>query len=99
MPAVSGSLGQVFSVAIRAAQIKKLNQEDHLVYVLMGNGELEEGQIWEAALYAPPNQLDNLIAIVVYNDVQIDSASEAELSWGDLLSKLSVFWWVVIEVQ
>lgn len=99
IPAVSGSLGQVFSVAIRAAQIKKLNQDDHLVYVLMGNGELQEGQIWEAALYAPPNQLDNLIAIVDYNDVQIDGATEAALSWGDLHAKWSAFGWKVIEVK
>src|SRR5690606_17649336 len=72
----SGSLGQGLSVAIGAARAKKLNNDNHLVYVLMGDGEQQEGQIWEAAMYAPFNKVDNLIATIDYNGQQIDGATE-----------------------
>jgi transketolase len=94
----SGSLGQGLSVAIGAAQAKKLNGDTKHVFVLMGDGELQEGQVWEAALYAPHNKMDNLIAIVDYNGAQIDGATTDVLSLGDLKSKWEAFGWQVIEV-
>ncbi len=94
----SGSLGQGLSVAIGAAQAKKLNNDDHLVYVLMGDGELQEGQIWEAALYAPHNKVDNLIAAVDYNGAQIDGPTNSILSLGNLKAKWEAFGWDVVEV-
>ncbi|WP_367209863.1 transketolase [Sphingobacterium sp. R2] len=95
----SGSLGQGLSVAIGAAQAKKLNHDNHLVYVLMGDGELQEGQVWEAAMYAAHNKMDNLIAIVDYNGAQIDGATNDVLSLGDLPRKWMAFGWSVIEVM
>lgn len=95
----SGSLGQGLSVAIGAAQAKKLNGENKLVYVLMGDGELQEGQVWEAAMYAPHNKVDNLIAVVDYNGAQIDGATKDVLSLGDLHAKWSAFGWTVIEID
>lgn len=95
----SGSLGQGLSVAIGAAQAKKLNNDDRLVYVLMGDGELQEGQIWEAAMYAPHNKIDNLIAAVDYNGAQIDGPTELVLSLGDLRAKWEAFGWDVLEVE
>jgi transketolase len=94
----SGSLGQGLSVAIGAAQTKKLNGDNKHVYVLMGDGELQEGQVWEAALYAPHNKMDNLIAIVDYNGAQIDGATQDVLNLGNLKSKWEAFGWQVIEV-
>ncbi|NGM60323.1 transketolase [Sphingobacterium sp. SGG-5] len=94
----SGSLGQGLSVAIGAAQAKKLNKDDSLVYVLMGDGELQEGQIWEAALYAPHNKIDNLIAAVDYNGAQIDGPTNTVLSLGNLKAKWEAFGWTVVEV-
>ncbi len=94
----SGSLGQGLSVAIGAAQAKKLNNDDSLVYVLMGDGELQEGQIWEAALYAPHNKVDNLIAAVDYNGAQIDGPTNTVLSLGNLKAKWDAFGWDVVEV-
>ena len=94
----SGSLGQGLSVAIGAAQAKKLNHDNQHVYVLMGDGELQEGQVWEAALYAPHNKIDNLTAIVDYNGAQIDGATADVLSLGDLKSKWEAFGWQVLEV-
>ncbi|SRR5690606_5187152 len=94
----SGSLGQGLSVAIGAAQAKKLNNDDSLVYVLMGDGELQEGQIWEAALYAPHNKIDNLIAAVDYNGAQIDGPTNTVLSLGNLKAKWEAFGWTVVEV-
>lgn len=94
----SGSLGQGLSVAIGAAQAKKLNQDAGLVYVLMGDGELQEGQVWEAAMYAPHNKVDNLIAIVDYNGAQIDGATKDVLSLGDLNGKWSSFGWQVLDI-
>lgn len=95
----SGSLGQGLSVAIGAALAKKLNGDPHLVYVLMGDGELQEGQIWEAAMFAPHNRVDNLIAIVDYNGQQIDGSTENVLSLGDLRAKWEAFGWEVLEMD
>lgn len=95
----SGSLGQGLSVAIGAARAKKLNNDDHLVYVLMGDGEQQEGQIWEAAMYAPYNKIDNLIATIDYNGQQIDGATEQVLSLGNLRAKWEAFGWDVLEMN
>lgn len=95
----SGSLGQGLSVAIGAAQAKKLNNDPHLVYVLMGDGELQEGQVWEAAMYAPHNKVDNLIALVDYNGAQIDGSTEQVLSLGNLRAKWEAFGWYVLEIE
>ncbi|MGK6351517.1 transketolase [Parapedobacter sp. DT-150] len=95
----SGSLGQGLSVAIGAARAKKLNNDDHLVYVLMGDGEQQEGQIWEAAMYAPYNKVDNLIATIDYNGQQIDGATEDVLSLGNLRAKWEAFGWDVLEMN
>ena len=94
----SGSLGQGLSVAIGAAQAKKLNGDDKHVFVLMGDGELQEGQVWEAALYAPHSKMDNLIAIIDYNGAQIDGATKDVLSLGNLKAKWEAFGWQVVEV-
>lgn len=94
----SGSLGQGLSVAVGAAQAKKLNNDDRLVYVLMGDGELQEGQIWEAAMYAPHNKVDNIIAAVDYNGAQIDGPTNQVLSLGNLRAKWEAFGWDVLEV-
>lgn len=93
----SGSLGQGLSVAIGAAQAKKLNHDDHFVYVLMGDGELQEGQVWEAAMYAAHHKVDNLIVSVDYNGRQIDGDTKDVLSLGDLSAKWKAFGWEVIE--
>ena len=95
----SGSLGQGLSVALGAAQAKKLNNDSRLIYVLMGDGELNEGQVWEAALYGAHNKIDNLIATVDYNGQQIDGPIEEVLSLGDLKAKWEAFGWQVIETE
>ena len=95
----SGSLGQGLSVAVGAAQAKKLNGDQHIVYVLMGDGEQEEGQIWEAAMYAPAKGVDNIIAIIDYNKKQIDGSTDDVLSLGDLRAKYEAFGWYVLEVS
>ncbi|GGC34231.1 transketolase [Parapedobacter defluvii] len=95
----SGSLGQGLSVAIGAARAKKLNNDNHLVYVLMGDGEQQEGQIWEAAMYAPFNKVDNLIATIDYNGQQIDGSTEQVLSLGNLRAKWEAFGWDVLEMK
>lgn len=95
----SGSLGQGLSVAIGAAQAKKLNGDDRTVFVLMGDGELEEGQIWEAALYAPHHKVDNLIAFVDRNGQQIDGPTEKIGGLGDLRAKFEAFNWQVLEAD
>lgn len=93
----SGSLGQGLSVAIGAALTKKLNRDKSLVYSLHGDGELQEGQIWEALMYASANNVDNLIATVDYNKKQIDGSLDDVLSIGDLSAKLKSFDWTVVE--
>ncbi|MFN8844575.1 MAG: transketolase [Chryseotalea sp.] len=93
----SGSLGQGLSVAIGAAQTKKLNADDRLVYVLMGDGEQQEGQIWEAAMYAAHHKVDNLIATIDYNGQQIDGSVKEVMNLFDLKAKWEAFGWVVNE--
>jgi transketolase len=95
----SGSLGQGLSVAIGAAQAKKLNKDASLVFTLHGDGELQEGQIWEAAMYAPHNKIDNLIAAIDVNGQQIDGSTKNVLSLGDLHAKWTAFGWDVLETQ
>lgn len=95
----SGSLGQGLSVAIGAAQGKKLNQDNSLVFVLMGDGEQQEGQIWEAAMYAAHHRVDNLIAIIDYNDKQIDGPVHQVMSLGNLRAKYEAFGWQVLEMN
>ncbi|MCE3227216.1 MAG: transketolase [Bacteroidetes bacterium] len=93
----SGSLGQGMSVAVGAALAKKLNKDPHIVYSLHGDGELQEGQIWEAAMYAAGNKVDNLIASVDYNGRQIDGDVEHVLPLGSLKAKFEAFGWHVLE--
>lgn len=95
----SGSLGQGMSVAIGAAQAKKLNGDDSLVYTLHGDGELQEGQVWEAIMYAAGKNVDNLISTVDYNKKQIDGATDDVLPLGDLKAKFEAFGWEVLEVK
>lgn len=95
----SGSLGQGLSVAIGAALTKKLNGDSQLVYSLHGDGELQEGQIWEAAIYAAHDKVDNLIATVDYNGRQIDGDVEDVMSLGDLHGKWKAFGWDVMEME
>jgi transketolase len=93
----SGSLGQGLSVAIGAAQTKKLNKDNHFVYVLMGDGEQQEGQVWEASMYAAHNKIDNLIATIDYNGQQIDGAVKDILDLKNLKAKWEAFGWEVQE--
>ncbi len=93
----SGSLGQGMSVAIGAALSKKLNGDDKIVYSLHGDGELQEGQIWEAAMYAAYNKVDNIISTVDLNGQQIDGPTENVLSLGNLRAKWEAFGWDVLE--
>ncbi len=93
----SGSLGQGLSVAIGAALTKKLNNDKHLVFSLHGDGELQEGQIWEALMYASGNKVDNLIATIDYNKKQIDGDISDVLPLGNLKKKIESFNWIVIE--
>ncbi len=95
----SGSLGQGLSVAIGAAITKKLNKENTIVYSLHGDGELEEGQIWEAMMYAAAKKVDNLIATVDVNGQQIDGSTDEVLSLGDLKAKWQAFGWEVLEMD
>ncbi|AMA49231.1 transketolase [Flavobacterium covae] len=95
----SGSLGQGLSVGIGAAQAKKLNNDNHLVYLLCGDGELQEGQNWEAIMYASAKKVDNLIATVDYNGQQIDGSTDDVLSLGNLKAKFEAFDWDVIEIK
>ncbi|MEO1437575.1 MAG: transketolase [Bacteroidota bacterium] len=95
----SGSLGQGLSIAIGAALSKKLEGDDKLVYCLTGDGELQEGQIWEAAMFAPHNKVDNLIAIVDWNGRQIDGDTKDVMSLGDLPAKWESFGWHVMEMD
>ena len=95
----SGSLGQGMSVAIGAALGKKLNRDSHLVYSLHGDGEFEEGQIWEAVLYAGAKGVDNLVSTIDYNNAQIDGRMQDVLNLGDLRAKLEDFNWEVVEIS
>ena len=93
----SGSLGQGMSVAIGAAQAKKLNGDDKLVYTLHGDGELQEGQNWEAIMYASAKKVDNLIATVDLNGKQIDGSTDHVLAMGSIKDKFEAFGWIVLE--
>ena len=95
----SGSLGQGLSVAIGAALAKKINKDEKNVFVLMGDGEQQEGQIWEAALSAPHHKLDNLIATIDLNGQQIDGPTKDIMNLGDLKAKWEAFGWEVIETE
>ena len=95
----SGSLGQGLSVGIGAALTKKLNHDNHLVFTLHGDGELQEGQIWEAAMYAAANKVDNLIATIDYNGRQIDGDLDQVLPLGNLSAKWEAFGWEVLEMD
>ena len=95
----SGSLGQGLSVAIGAALAKKSNHDDKLVFALTGDGELQEGQNWEALMFALAKKVDNLIVVVDYNKKQIDGPTDSVLSLGDLSAKMSAFGWQVLEMD
>ena len=95
----SGSLGQGLSVALGTCQSKKLNNDNSIVYTLHGDGELQEGQNWEAIMYAAGNKIDNIIATVDYNQKQIDGSLEEVLSMGDLKAKFESFGWIVFEEE
>lgn len=95
----SGSLGQGLSAAIGAAISKKMNDDNRLVYCLMGDGEQQEGQVWEALMFAAHNKVDNLIAAIDYNNAQIDGSCDEVLSLGDLKAKYLAFGWNVLEMD
>lgn len=95
----SGSLGQGLSVAIGAAITKKLNNDTNFVFSLHGDGELQEGQIWEAAMYASHNKVDNIISTIDYNGRQIDGDVDNVLSLGDIKAKWHAFGWQTLEMN
>ena len=95
----SGSLGQGLSVALGAAESKKLNNDKSLIYTLHGDGELQEGQNWEAIMYASAKNIDNLIATVDLNGKQIDGATDDVLAMGSIKEKFEAFDWTVIEIE
>ena len=95
----SGSLGQGMSVAIGAAQAKKLNADANIVYSLHGDGELQEGQNWEAIMYASANNVDNLIATIDRNGQQIDGTTEDVCALGDIAEKFRTFGWTVLSIE
>ena len=95
----SGSLGQGMSVAIGAALTKKLNKDSHLVYSLHGDGELQEGQNWEAMMYASAYKVDNYIATIDLNGKQIDGPTDEVLNMGSIRAKFEAFGWDVLEIE
>ncbi len=95
----SGSLGQGMSVAVGAALAKKLNSDDHIVYSLHGDGELDEGQNWEAIMFAAHKKVDNLIATIDWNGQQIDGPTSAVMNLGNLKAKFEAFDWQVLEME
>jgi transketolase len=95
----SGSLGQGLSVAVGAALAKKMYSDDKLVYTLHGDGELQEGQIWEAVMFAGANKVDNLIATIDVNNLQIDGSTDEVCSLGNLRAKFEAFMWEVVEAE
>ena len=95
----SGSLGQGLSVAIGAAQTKKLNNDSRLIYSLHGDGELQEGQNWEAIMYASAKNVDNIIATIDLNGKQIDGSTDDVLAMGSIKGKFEAFDWTVIEIE
>ncbi len=95
----SGSLGQGLSVALGAAEAKKLNGCGHTVYALMGDGELQEGQNWEAIMYAAASKIDNIIATVDLNGQQIDGSTDDVLALGSMRAKFEAFGWTVLDIK
>lgn len=95
----SGSLGQGLSVALGAAQAKKLNNDAHTIYILMGDGELQEGQNWEAIMYAAAKKVDNIIATVDLNGQQIDGSTDHVLDLGNVRGKFEAFGWIVFDIE
>lgn len=95
----SGSLGQGMSVAVGSAETKKLNNDNKIIYSLHGDGELQEGQIWEAAMYASGNKVDNLICTIDYNQKQIDGSLDEVLPMGNIANKFKAFDWEVLEIE
>lgn len=95
----SGSLGQGMSVALGAAQAKKLNGDESIVYSLHGDGELQEGQNWEAIMYAAGKNVDNIISTIDFNKQQIDGSTDHVMPMGDLKTKFEAFGWDVLEVE
>ena len=95
----TGSLGQGLSVATGIALSKKMNHDPHTVFCLMGDGELGEGQVWEAALYGGAHQINNLVGIIDYNGKQIDGPTDKVLPLGDLRAKFEAFGWKVTEMN
>lgn len=95
----SGSLGQGISVAIGTALAKKIDGDDRFVYALTGDGELQEGQIWEAVLFAAAKKVDNLIVTVDWNNAQIDGSTQQVCDLGDLRTKFSAFGWEILEMN
>ncbi len=95
----SGSLGQGMSVALGAAQAKKLNKDPHLIYTLHGDGELQEGQNWEAIMYASAKKVDNIISTIDLNGQQIDGSTDDVLPMGSIRAKFEAFGWIVLEVK
>jgi transketolase len=95
----SGSLGQGMSVALGAAQTKKLNNDSNLVYSLHGDGELQEGQNWEAIMYAAGNKVDNIIATIDLNGQQIDGSTDTVLPMGSIRAKFEAFGWIVLDIE
>lgn len=95
----SGSLGQGLSVALGAAQAKKLNNDNHLIYSLHGDGELQEGQNWEAIMYASAKKVDNIIATIDLNGQQIDGSTDHVLAMGSIKDKFIAFGWIVLDIE
>ncbi len=95
----SGSLGQGMSVGIGAALGKKMTGDNHIVYTLHGDGELQEGQIWEAAMFAGAKKVDNLISTVDFNNQQIDGTTQQVMDLGDLKAKFESFMWTVVTIE
>ncbi|WP_460219254.1 transketolase [Psychroserpens sp. MEBiC05023] len=95
----SGSLGQGFSVALGAAETKKLNNDSHLVYSLHGDGELQEGQNWEGIMYAAANNVDNIISTIDLNGQQIDGSTDDVLPMGSIRAKFEAFGWIVVDIE
>jgi transketolase len=95
----SGSLGQGMSVALGAAEVKKLNGDTNLVYTLHGDGELQEGQNWEAIMYAAAKKVDNIISTIDLNGQQIDGATDDVLPMGSIKGKFEAFGWTVLEIE
>ena len=95
----SGSLGQGLSVALGAAEAKKLNNDNSLIYTLHGDGELQEGQNWEAMMYASAKNIDNIIATIDLNGKQIDGATDDVLPMGSIKDKFESFGWLVVEIN